>query len=200
MNTRLQGKNTWADHYTRKAQKERYPARSVYKLQEIQKRFRVIRQGQRVLDLGCSPGSWLLYAAELTGGKGRVDGVDLKPVTVGLPGHVQAHVADIMEMVEDVPPFLADAYDVVISDMAPATTGVKNVDAVRSVVLCEAALIIAKKMLSPGGTFVCKIFQGGDFQNFLEQVKSVFNKTKVHKPQSSRKASREVYIVAAGKK
>jgi 23S rRNA (uridine2552-2'-O)-methyltransferase len=200
MKSRRQGKNTWADHYTRKAQKERYPARSVYKLQEIQKRFRVIRLGQRVLDLGCSPGSWLLYAAELTGGKGRVDGVDLKPVTVDLPGNVQAHVADIMEMKEAIPPFLADGYDVVISDMAPSTTGVKNVDVIRSLVLCEAALEIAKKVLPTGGTFVCKIFQGGDFQSFLDQVKSIFSKTKVHKPQSSRKASREVYIVASGKK
>jgi 23S rRNA (uridine2552-2'-O)-methyltransferase len=192
--------NRWEDHYTRLARKERYPARSVYKLQELQKRCGVIRKGDAILDLGCAPGSWLLQAAELTGASGRVVGVDLTPVTIALPPQAVAHVRDVFSLVEDPSGFFDRSFDVVLSDMAPATTGSRGVDAARSYNLCEAALGIARLVLRPGGTFVCKIFQGDDFKAFTEAVKSAFQECRIFKPQSSRKASKEIYLIGKGRK
>jgi len=193
--------NRWDDDpYTRRARREQYPARSVYKLQEIQKRSRVIRKGDHVLDLGCAPGSWLIYAAEAVGPSGRVVGVDLTPVTVALPGHASARTGDVFELAEDPARFLDGLFDVVLSDMAPATTGSRVVDTARSFNLCQAALSIARQVLRPGGVFICKIFQGEDFKQFTEAVKSHFAECRVFKPQSSRKASMEIYLIGKGKK
>lgn len=193
-------KQSWADHYTRKAQKDNYPARSVYKLQEIQKKTGVLRKGDRVLDLGCAPGSWTLYAAETVGPGGKVTGIDLKPVGVSLPAHARTLTGDLLEPDADTRDALAGPFDLVLSDMAPATTGNKNVDAVRSFVLAESALELAKTALRPGGSFVCKIFQGPDFDEFLNRIKAGFDRHKIYKPQSSRKASREIFIIGMGKK
>ncbi len=186
--------NRWQDHYTRKAKKENYPARSVYKLQEIQKKSRLIRKGDRVLDLGCAPGAWLLYAAEETGPSGRVVGVDLKPVTVALPPQASAMTMDAHDL------SMPGTFDVVLSDMAPDTTGSKHVDAIRSIMLCEAALEVALRSLRPGGNFACKVFQGADFKAFSDRVRAAFAGHRIFKPESSRKGSREVYIIATGKK
>jgi len=191
--------NRWQDHYTRQAKKDKYPARSVYKLKEIQQKNRIIRKGDAVLDLGCAPGSWLKYAAEVAGPTGRVVGIDLKPVTIALPDQVEVLTGDIYEMLADLKADAGAGYNVVLSDMAPATTGSKHVDAARSMGLCEAALYVAKDVLRPGGRFVCKIFQGPDFQAFLAEVRQSFKKHKIFKPQSSRKASREIFIIGLGK-
>ncbi len=191
--------NRWADHYTRKARKEKYPARSVYKLQEIQKKNRLISKGNRVLDLGCAPGSWLLHAAELTGPSGRAVGVDLQAVTIQLPPQAKAHVSDIRELGDDFWEAAGAPFDVVLSDMAPATTGNKDVDAARSLDLCEAAFAVARQQLVSGGAFVCKIFQGEDFKPFSDAVRNEFKQHRIYKPQSSRKASREIYIIGTGK-
>ena len=161
----------WQDHYSRKAQKEKYPARSVYKLKEIQKKYRLIRKGDRVLDLGCSPGSWLAYAAELTGPGGRVVGVDIKPVSMRLPAHVRVYKGDALAPGEALLEMLDERFQAVISDMAPNTTGNKDVDAARSFHLCEAALALSHNVLLPNGSFVCKIFQGELFQEFSDRVK-----------------------------
>jgi len=189
----------WEDHYTRLARKERYPARSVYKLQEIQKRFAVIHGGNAVLDLGCAPGSWLMLAAELAGPAGRIVGVDLTPVAVCLPVNVSLHTKDVFELVEDPAAFLGREFDVVLSDMAPPTTGSRGVDAARSQHLCEAAHAIARQVLRPGGAFVSKIFQGEGFKSFSSVVKADFSEFKIFKPQSCRKASKEIYIIGKGK-
>jgi len=191
--------NKWQDHYTRQAKKDKYPARSVYKLKEIQHKNRIIRKGDAVLDLGCAPGSWLKYAAEVAGPTGRVMGIDLKPVTIALPEQVKVLTGDIHEMLAELKEGAGSGYNVVLSDMAPATTGNKHVDAARSMGLCEAALYVAKDVLRPGGRFVCKIFQGPDLQAFLAEVRQSFKKQKIFKPQSSRKASREIFIMGLGK-
>ena len=154
-------KTQWQDHYTRRAKKERFPARSVYKLQEIQQKYRLIKNGAKVLDLGCSPGSWLLYAAKLTGEKGQVVGVDLKPVSGHLPAHAQLITADVFSL--DVNSLGTD-FNVVLSDLAPATTGHKDVDAARSHNLCQAALRIAQSVLLPGGGLCLQDFSGTGFQ------------------------------------
>ena len=186
-------KNQWQDHYTRQAKKEHFPARSVYKLQEIQQKHQLIKKGYKVLDLGCSPGSWLLYAAKLTGDRGRVVGIDLKPVTGQFPSHAEIITADVFTL--DVESLGTD-FNVVLSDMAPATTGHKDVDAARSYNLCESALGIAQSVLLPGGSLVCKIFQGPDFKTFTDIVKAGFKELKIFKPRSSRKASKEIFAVS----
>ena len=198
-NTKKRSSNPWRDHYARRAQKENYAARSVYKLAEIQKKHAIIKKGNRVLDLGCAPGSWLQFAAEQTGPQGRVTGVDLKPVTARLPAHVTAIQGDIDELFERRDDCLFPGYDVVLSDMAPATTGNKHADGVRSFVLCETALAVAETVLRPGGHFVCKIFQGEDFKAFCDRVKAAFQNMQIFKPQSSRKGSREIFIIGLGK-
>lgn len=192
--------NPWEDHYSRRARKERFPARSVYKLKEIQKKHRLIKKGHRVLDLGCAPGSWLLYAAEQTGNKGRVFGIDLKTVTIDTPAWVEILTGDVLNRETPVWDGVDRNFDIVLSDMAPSTTGNRTVDAARSFNLCTAALATAEERLRSGGSFVCKIFQGEDFGTFLNTVKKVFRKTGIFKPQSSRKASKEIFIIAEGRK
>jgi len=194
-----QNKNRWQDHYTRKAQKEHYPARSVYKLQEIQRKHRLIQKGDHVLDLGCAPGAWLLYAAEQTGKQGRVWGIDLKAVTISTPSQVRAVTGDIFNLDEVLSEPVKYKFNVVLSDMAPATTGNKHIDAARSQNLAEEALNLAQRFLEPGGNFVCKVFQNDDFKHFTDTVRRCFKTCKIFKPQSSRKASREVYVIGINK-
>ncbi len=191
---RLSNANKWADHYTRMARKNQYPARSVYKLKEIQTKYRLIRPGSRVLDLGCAPGAWLLYAAEKTGPQGYVVGIDTKPISITLPDQVQAITADLFTLEKDFWETVGASFDIIMSDLAPATTGNKMVDTARSFALCEAALDVACNHLAIGGSFVCKVFQGDDFQPFVATVKRLFKRYDIFKPQSSRKASREIYI------
>lgn len=193
-------KNKWADHYTKKARAENYPARSVYKLMEIQKRFQVIKKNARVLDLGCAPGSWLIHAAEIAGPFGQAVGIDLKPVDAALPANAVVHTGDIFEMESTLGESVGQGYDAVISDMAPATTGRKDIDAIRSFALCEAALRVACDLLAVKGNFVCKIFQGAEFKQFENQVKLRFDQHRVFKPDSCRKSSKEIYIIGLGKK
>jgi len=190
----------WADHLTQKAKSMGYPARSVFKLEDIQNRFQVIKKGDTVLDLGCSPGSWTLYAAKLVGDQGRVLGIDLKAVETKLPPNAIAIQDDILNP-ED-PAFIethAGTFNAVISDMAPATTGRKDVDAIRSVELCRMALDTALKNLAVRGNFVCKIFQGNDFKTFEQEVKAAFKECRVFKPESCRKQSKEIYIIGKDK-
>jgi len=192
------------DYYAQKAKKENFPARSVYKLKEIQEKYRLIRKGDRVLDLGCAPGSWLRYVAGITGDKGRVVGIDKKKVETRLPEQVRVIAGDAMELAglhsKNMAETVGSGYHVVLSDMAPSTTGRAEVDATRSFHLCHAALAIAEKTLKPGGFFVCKIFQGEDFKGFAEAVRTGFNQTKIFKPRSCRKESKEIYIIGMGKK
>lgn len=193
-------KNTWADHYTRQAKKENFAARSVYKLQEIQKKYRILNRGARVLDLGCAPGSWLQFAARQVGPGGRVIGIDLTPVTVQLPETVTVLTGDVADLEGHLAELGQTRFDAVLSDMAPATTGNRHVDEARSLGLCEMALYIAEKCLVPGGHFVCKIFQGGDTKAFTEAVRSRFERQTAMRPKSTRKASREVFVIGLQKR
>jgi 23S rRNA (uridine2552-2'-O)-methyltransferase len=192
--------NRWQDHYSQQAKKERFPARSVYKLKEIQKKYSLIKKGNKILDLGCAPGSWLLYAADLTGNTGQVIGIDLVPVKIQVPSHVKTYTGDILSMDEAYFSSLGQDFNVLMSDMAPSTTGNRLVDSTRSFNLCQMALTIAQSTLKTGGSFVCKIFQGEDFKQFSDSVKAVFNRHKIFKPQSTRKVSKEIYIIGFGKK
>jgi 23S rRNA (uridine2552-2'-O)-methyltransferase len=193
-------KNQWEDHLTRRAKSENYPARSVYKLEEIQKKFKVIKKNDQVIDLGCAPGSWLLYAAKHVQHNGHVFGIDLKQIDINLPQNVSVIQDDILNLNNR--SFLDEIkkFNVVLSDMAPATTGRKDVDALRSFELCRMALKVADYFLTADGNFVCKIFQGNDINRFQKKVKSKFKNCKIFKPKSCRKQSKEIYIIAKGRK
>ncbi len=188
------------DYYARKAKKEKYPARSVYKLEEIQQKYRFLRRGYSVLDLGCYPGSWSLYASEIVGEKGIVVGVDLQQAT----GTPRAGGASIHWLQQDIlqPELLVavrkfrPAFKALISDLAPRTTGSRWADAQQSLVLVRHTLALAEELLLPGGHYICKVFQGEDFPEFVSQVKHRFAMAKVVKPKSSRVESREVFVVA----
>lgn len=193
-------KNNWSDHYTKLAKKEKYPARSVYKLKEIQKKHKLLKKGQKILDLGSAPGSWLSYAAQITGPSGRVIGVDIQPVTISLPEHVRVITASVLDEAEKIMEAAGRDYNGVISDMAPATTGNRNVDCARSLALCTAAHAIAQEVLASGGFFIAKIFQGEDAEGFARRLKNDYNAVKRMKPDSSRKASREIFMIGIGKK
>lgn len=187
----------YQDHYFHRAKKEQYLARAVYKLQEIQAKHRLVRPGDRVLDLGAAPGSWMQLTSRIVGPKGLVVGIDLQPIAHPFPDHVVTLQQDIFdetiaeEVLERYGPF-----DVVLSDMAPKTSGVKSADAARSELLFERGLDLACRSLRPGGKFLAKIFQGDEFHQLLLRVKTLFRRVKVVKPDASRKQSREIYVLA----
>jgi 23S rRNA (uridine2552-2'-O)-methyltransferase len=188
------------DHYARRAREERFPARSVYKLEEIQKRFQILKRAGRVLDLGCFPGSWLLLASQIVGERGLVVGVDVAPVTIQLPSNTQFVRKDVLDWDTSFIENVGTGFDVVLSDMAPSTTGNKFVDGQQSLELSGAALAIACLVLKPGGAFVCKVFQGPDVKGYLEKAKSRFDRVVQVKPKSSRRDSREIFVTGLGKR
>jgi 23S rRNA (uridine2552-2'-O)-methyltransferase len=190
------------DYYSRRAKKENYPARSIYKLSEIQDKYNILGRGDSVLDLGCFPGSWSLYASEVVGPKGIVVGVDLQQAEeVARPGGAPIHwlCADIMEpeMIVQVRRF-RPAFRVLVSDLAPKTTGNRWADAQQSLNLVRRTLEVAEELLLNRGNYLCKIFQGEDFPEFIALLKGRFAMVKVQKPKSSRTESREVFVVAMG--
>ena len=180
------------DVYYQRAKKEQFAARSVYKLQEIDLRFGLFRPGQRVLDLGCRPGSWLQYAAQRTGG--TLVGLDRQPLQVAIPG-ARILVGDVFEL--DAATLRGEllGFDVVLSDMAPDTTGVRHLDQARSEALFERALDLAEALLVPGGHFVGKLFQGPEWNRLLGRLRARFGEARTVKPESSRKDSIEQYVV-----
>lgn len=180
------------DVYYQRAKKEQFAARSVYKLQEIDQRFGLFRPGQRVLDLGCRPGSWLQYAAQRT--HGTLVGLDRQPLQVVIPG-ARLLVGDVFEIDAATLRGELSGFDVVLSDMAPDTTGVRHLDQARSEALFERALDLAEALLGPGGHFVGKLFQGPDWNRLLGRLRTRFGETRTVKPESSRKDSIEQYVV-----
>lgn len=190
------------DSYVRKARQEGYRARSAYKLKQIQKRFRLVRQGECVVDLGAAPGGWSQVLVELVGPAGTVFGVDLQRIApVDGATFLQGDFTkkDTHDRLRDL---LArdgrDQVDVVVSDMAPDMSGNYDLDQARSVHLCEMALRFAEAHLKDGGDFCCKIFEGADFQEFREVLRGRFHKVMQFHPPASRKQSSEVYLVGKG--
>jgi len=192
---------TVRDHYFQKAKKEHFLARAYYKLEEIQKKYRILRAGHRVLDLGAFPGSWIQLAVAAVGPSGLVVGIDLKPIEHPFPKNVITFQGDIFDA-DFVETALRDhlPFDVVLSDMAPSTSGVKVADSARSALLFERAFRIADTVLKPGGTFLAKIFQGSEFHQLLSEAKKRYQQTRVVKPEASRKQSKEIYILALSQK
>jgi 23S rRNA (uridine2552-2'-O)-methyltransferase len=188
------------DFYSQKARQEHYRARSVYKLQEIHHRYRIFKKGNQVLDLGCAPGSWAQFALKEVGPKGWVVGVDISPVPPFPEKNFEQFTVDVFcwNPAQHNPPLTP--FDVVLSDTAPSTTGIKIVDREQSYQLSLRALELAQILLKPGGRFVCKIFQGEDWGEFVKKVKKDFIKTAIFKPRATRKESVETYIIGLERK
>ncbi len=182
------------DRFTKEAKSAGYPARSVFKLEEIDRRVRIFRPGMRVLDLGAAPGSWLLYAGQRVGPSGKVLGIDLKPLNVALPANAEFHVGDALTLANEALATYAP-YDVVLSDMAPSTTGVRFSDQARSYELFVRALDVAAALLRPGGTFVGKIFMGEDLPAARAKVRELFEKERLIRPEGTRSQSYELFVI-----
>jgi len=189
------------DHYFREAKREGYLSRAAYKLIEIDDRKKVLGRGDRVLDCGAAPGSWLQVAAKRIGPKGTVIGVDLQPIKHAFnQPHVRVLQADFtatspQELLKLIAP---KQFDVVLSDMAPNTSGDPAGDHHRSARLCEALLDRCGDLLSPGGNLVMKVFEGEAYPDLLKRTASMFETAKGFKPKASRSESAEMYIVATG--
>jgi 23S rRNA (uridine2552-2'-O)-methyltransferase len=187
------------DVHARKARALGYAARSVFKLEEIDKRTRLLKPGMRVLDLGAAPGSWAAYAAERVGKNGRVVAVDRTPITQLLPAHCITLEADVLDPALAQGPVGEHApYDVVVSDMAPNTTGHRATDQLRSSELFLRALALATELLAPGGSFVGKIFMSGHFDEARTAVRARFAKTRTIRPEAVRDVSYEIFLVGLG--
>lgn len=187
------------DHYFKKAKRDGYSARSAYKLEEIDRRRRLFRPGARVLDLGAAPGSWLQYAARQVGGSGHVLGVDLQPITTPLPPHVRHIVGDVFELSHQELMLGERLFDILLSDMAPKTTGIPSADAARSADLVRQALTLSGPLLKTGGAMLVKVFQGAQFPGLRKDYQARFEKVTVEKPRASRKESVEIFLLATGK-
>ena len=187
------------DHYFKKARKQGFPARSVYKLEEAQKKHRFLKPGQTVLDLGAYPGSWSKYAAGVAGPKGLVVAVDIQKPGV-MPDNVCVLQRDVYDLKVSELREISPYFDVVLSDMAPKTSGRKDVDHFRSIALAERALVLARELLKPKGTFFCKVFQGEDFPSFRDNCRKSFRSVRVVKPKSSRPESVELFLLCTGRK
>lgn len=187
------------DHWFREAKARGYRSRAAFKLLEIDRKRRVLRRGHRVLDVGAAPGSWLQVAAAAVGPKGRVVGVDIKEIDpTGLPDQVDLISRDVRELT------LADlggtSFDLVLSDMAPDTTGDRGGDQARSARLCHDLLDRLSEWLRPGGDLVFKVFEGGDYPELLQRTRTLFRKVKGFKPPASRSESVEMFVIAEGMK
>jgi 23S rRNA (uridine2552-2'-O)-methyltransferase len=182
------------DAFSRRAKEEGYPARSVYKLEEIDRRTRLLRPGQRVLDLGAAPGSWAKYTAQKIGPTGRLLAIDLNPLTVALPKWGEFRQGDALTL-ENVDLALFAPYDVVLSDMAPQTTGNRLGDQTRSFELFMRALAVAATLTKVGGSFVGKIFMGEDLPLAKAELKKLFGKERMIRPEGTRSVSYETFGV-----
>jgi len=190
----------YRDHYSIRAGRENYPARSVYKLKEMDKRFHLFSPGNKVLDLGAAPGSWTLYAASRVRDQGRVLAVDRTDADISFPANVTFFCEDVFSRTPGLEAELAahTPFDVVLSDMAPNTTGQKITDQARSLDLAQEALALARITLVKGGRFVVKIFMGPDVQDFVQSMRPLFEKVKTFKPKSSRPESKEMFYLGFG--
>lgn len=185
------------DRFFHKAKAEGFLARSAYKLDEIQKKFKIIRPGDFVLDLGAAPGAWSQVAGKIVGERGRVVGLDLKVIDLKMP-----NAAFYQMNVFDFDPAILEGRKVhcMLSDMAPNTTGVRGVDQARSAELCQEVLKLAETHLSEKGHLVMKLFEGPDAEKVAKELSRHFTSSKRLKPEAVRKGSFETYFIGLTKK
>lgn len=184
------------DKYFERAKASGYRARSIFKLEEIQQKFGVFKEGMSVLDIGAAPGSWLQYARKIVGPAAKIIGIDIKKIE---PLDINTLVLEGDVLSDDISGIIENSYQgkfsVILSDLAPSTSGVKDVDHYRSIELCQRVLYLGARFLAIRGTIVLKIFQGPDFDAFIFEVRKNFRNVSIFKPKSSRDRSFEVYII-----
>ena len=192
-------KEHFTDEYVKRAQSEGYRSRAAYKLLEIQEKDAILKPGMTVIDLGAAPGSWTQVVAQVIGKQGKIFALDLLPMEAienveFIQGDFQeqAILDTLLEAVKE------QGINVVLSDMAPNTSGIKSADQTKSMYLAELALDFATQVLNQGGSFLVKIFQGPGFDDFWRQLKTVFSIVVIRKPKASRARSKEVYVLAKG--
>jgi 23S rRNA (uridine2552-2'-O)-methyltransferase len=178
-----------------KAKQEGYPARSVYKLKELQDKYKLIQPGQRIVDLGCHPGSWLRFCSQSVGSEGLVLGLDLKSPTIPMSPNILFLQADLLSVPNETIKEWAGQVELVLSDLSPKTSGIKWLDHQRSLELNLRALEIGFLILKKGGAEVLKIFEGEGTKAFIKKMKDRFEQVQIHKPKSSRRESPEIYLI-----
>ncbi len=186
------------DSFANRAKKEGYLARSAYKLQEILNRFPLLEAGDKVLDLGASPGSWLQVISEAVGPAGRALGVDQEPIKFKAD-NISTLRGDVFDptLTEQFKPFAP--FDVILSDLAPATSGIRVRDQALSLALSEQVFALAERYLKKNGSVIAKIFAGPDIRQLLPALKKQYRSVQIFKPRASRDRSYETYIIARGK-
>lgn len=185
------------DHYFNKAKSENFLARSVYKLEEIDEKYKILKPGMQVVDFGYHPGSWIQYVSRVIGDNGTVVGIDIRELNKQLTGikNVRVYQKDIFD-IHDLGQLGVDGpFDVVLSDMAPNTTGIKSLDQDRSLNLVESVFGLLPRFLKPGGNFVIKVFDSQFAQNYLKEQKGLFNEFHFLKPKSTRSVSKEFFVI-----
>lgn len=190
------------DKWSQRAASEGYRARSVYKLMELHDRFRLLKPGMTVLDCGAAPGSWLQFASEIVGVKGRVIGIDrqaIEPVAENVIT-MEADITDVETVGKELQKLGLETVDIVLSDLAPNTSGIRDVDQWKSIELSEAVIALAETFLKPGGTCVLKVLRGADFDEFLREKKRQWKNVKIAHAHASRDRSTEVYMLLQGHK
>ena len=182
------------DTYVRQSKVDGYRARSAYKLKEIDEKFRIFKGGMSVVDIGAAPGSWSQYVAKVVK-SGKIISIDLKEMenienTLQIQGDFTS--VDTQDQIKE---YLKKKPDVVMSDMAVNTTGIKNIDSIQTGELCKEAMVFSKDVISEKGFFISKIFMGSTFNEIVALGKKIFKEVKVFKPKSSRKDSKESFII-----
>ena len=200
--SRSGGRSARADHFYREAKRQGLRARSAFKIEEIAARFSLLHRGDRVLDLGAAPGGFLKMIAEAVGSDGFALGVDILDIApLGYP-QVTTAVVDLLasDVIDRIVARGPAPFDLVTSDAAPKTSGIRITDEARSLDLCRSELNIARRLLKRGGSFVCKVFMGGDFPKFEKEVSAAFEQTRIVRPDATRAGSFEVYVVGLKRK
>ena len=189
------------DPYVKQAQKMGLRSRSAFKLLELNDKYKLIRPGMCIVDLGCAPGGWSQLAIKLVGDKGRIIGLDILQME-HLPGveFIEGDFTEDEPLVDLEASLAGTAVDLVLSDMAPNMSGMASMDQARAMYLAELALEFVKTHLKPGGDFLVKLFHGEGFDQYVREVRILFNRVVVRKPKASRPRSREVYLLARGRK
>lgn len=188
------------DHYFHKAKKENFLARSIYKLEEIDQKFKVINKNDQVIDLGYYPGSWVQYTSQKVGPEGHIVGVDIKVVNPVFSKllNVKLYQQDVFQIHDLESVGVSKLFDVVLSDMAPNTTGIRSVDQDRSLGLVEKVFELIPRILKPHGNLVIKVFESQSAQDFLKSQKNLFEELHFLRPKSVRSVSKEYFVI--GKK
>ena len=188
------------DPYRLQAKAQGFASRAVFKLQALDEKHRLFQAGQRVLDLGCSPGSWLQYIGARVGKAGMVVGVDLEAPEVEVVHPLYFVPGDVSSIDFGILKALCPYFDVIVSDMAPKTTGIRQLDQQRSLELAQQAFHYARELLKPGGHFLVKIFEGPDTESFISTLRQTFTQVQRVKPAGSRPASSEIYLLGLKKR